>query len=191
MKSASAPSRALPTRGRGWVSGAATTEQGDDAYLVVMNPFDADAVFDVALFAAGRAPIRDSELTDVTLRPRRSVSIRLNEYAQGEDALGVSIEVATGRLAASPLVVSDGRGIGSVFASAIPADRHLLLDLVEGCRPVDAGRTVPTVAAGGGPRAAGRSARCSPPPFGPRSRRSPPAGLTDSAQEPGVRATFR
>ena len=53
------------------------------------------------MFAADRAPVRDSDLTDLTLRPRRSVAIRLNDYAQGEEALGVSIAVASGRAAAS------------------------------------------------------------------------------------------
>lgn len=113
--------------GRAWVTAAASTDEGDDAFLVVMNPFDTDAVFDVALFAADRAPVRDSELTDVTLRPRRSAAIRLNDFAQGELGLGVSVEVSSGRLAASSLVVSEGRGIGSVIASAAPGQRQLML----------------------------------------------------------------
>ena len=47
---------------------------------MVMNPFGTDAVFDVALFAAGREPVRDSELTDCPLRPGRSMAIKLNGY---------------------------------------------------------------------------------------------------------------
>lgn len=116
-----------PQAGRTWVSSAATTGEGDDAFLVVMNPFDTDAVFDVVLFAADRAPVRDSELTDVTLRPRRSSAIRLNDVAQGEEGLGLSVEVSSGRLAASTLVVSKGRGIGSVLASAAASERRQLL----------------------------------------------------------------
>ncbi|MGZ8735094.1 MAG: DUF5719 family protein, partial [Acidimicrobiia bacterium] len=126
--------------GRGWVSAAASTAEGEDAFLVVMNPFDTDAVFDVALFAADRAPVRDSELTDVTLRPRRSTAIRLNDFAQGEAGLGVSIEVSSGRLAASSLVVSEGQGIGSVIASAEPGQRQVMLT------STGAGRSVLNVA---------------------------------------------
>ena len=172
---------------RGWVSAAATTDQGDDAFLIVMNPFDVDAVFDVALFAAGRAPIRDSELTDVTLRPRRSVSIRLNDYAQGEPALGLSIGVSTGRLAASSLVVSEGRGIGSVLASAMPADRHLLPTSKAAGRSVLA-VAVPTVTSGGGPEGPLGSVltatlRSEGPP-------QPAGGLSELAQDPESAATF-
>jgi len=126
--------------GRGWVSAAASTAEGEDAFLVVMNPFDTDAVFDVALFSADRAPVRDSELTDVTLRPRRSTAIRLNDFAQGEEGLGVSIEVSSGRLAASTLVLSEGQGIGSVIASAEPGQRQVMLT------STGAGRSVLNVA---------------------------------------------
>ncbi|MGZ8629451.1 MAG: DUF5719 family protein [Actinomycetota bacterium] len=116
-----------PDASRSWYSAAATTGEGDASFLVVMNPFDAAAVFDVALFATDRAPVRDSDLTDITLRPRRSVAIRLNDFAQGEEALGVSVDVSSGRVAASTLVVSKGRGIGSVLAATAPSDRISLL----------------------------------------------------------------
>ena len=175
-----------PEARRGWVSAAATTDQGDDAFLIVMNPFDVDAVFDVALFAADRAPIRDSELTDVTLRPRRSAAIRLNDYAQGEPGLGVSIEVSTGRVAASTLVVSEGRGIGSVLASPAPAERHLLLTSKAAGRSVLA-VTVPTVAgsATAGPLGSVLTAtlRSEGPP-------QPTGGLSEVAQDPESAATF-
>jgi hypothetical protein len=172
---------------REWVSAAATTDQGDDAFLVVMNPFDVDAVFDVALFAAGRAPIRDSELTDVTLRPRRSVAIRLNDYVKGEPALGTSIEVSTGRLAASSLVVSEGRGIASVLASEMPADRHLLPTSKAAGRSALA-VAVPTVAPGGGPEGPLGSVltatlRSEGPP-------QPAGGLSEFAQDPESAAAF-
>ncbi len=116
-----------PDASRSWYSAGATTGEGDASFLVVMNPFDADAVFDVALFATDRAPVRDSDLTDVTVRPQRSVAIRLNDFAQGEEALGVAVDVSSGRVAAATLVVSKGRGIGSVLAATAPSDRISLL----------------------------------------------------------------
>ena len=66
-----------PEARRDWVSAAPTTGEGDDAFLVVMNPFDTDAVFDVALFSSVHAPVRHADLTDVTVAPRRSAAIRL------------------------------------------------------------------------------------------------------------------
>lgn len=173
-----------PDSGRSWVSGGATTGQGDDAYLVVMNPYDADAVFDVALFAADRAPVRDSKLTDVSLRPRRSAAIKLNEFAQGEDGLGVSIEVASGRVAASTLVVSDGRGIGSVLAAPAPAARHLLLTSSGAGRSTLA-VTVPTVAAAGAtPAPAGALGATFSATLRSEAAPQPAGGLADQAQEP-------
>ena len=176
-----------PQARRAWVSAAATTDQGDDAFLIVMNPFDVDAVFDVALFAADRAPIRDSELTDVTLRPRRSVAIRVNDYAQGEPGLGLSIEVSAGRLAASTLVVSEGRGIGSALASPTPADRHLLLTSKAAGRLVLA-VAVPTVAPGSDPAGPLGSVltatlRSEGPP-------QPAGGLSEVVQDPESAATY-
>jgi Family of unknown function (DUF5719) len=116
-----------PEASRSWFSAGGTTGEGETSFLVVMNPFSTDAVLDVAMFAADRAPVRDSALTDLTLRPRRSVAIRLNDHAQGEDALGVSIAVASGRAAASILVVSKDRGIASVSATPEPERRIDLL----------------------------------------------------------------
>ncbi|HEY7763090.1 MAG TPA: DUF5719 family protein [Actinomycetota bacterium] len=130
--------------GTALVTAAATTGEGDQAYLVAMNPFASDAVFDVALFTAERAPVRDSALTDFTLRPGESRAIRLNAFAQGEQGLGVAIDVSSGKLAASTLVVSDGRGIGSVLASSAPSDRRLMLTSSGSGRSVLA-VTVPTV----------------------------------------------
>jgi Family of unknown function (DUF5719) len=138
-----------PDADRDWVSAAPTTGEGEQAFLVVMNPFDADAVFDVAIFSGGgRAPVRHADLTDVTVKPRRSTAIRLNLYAQGEDALGISVEVSTGRVAASTLVVADGRGVGSVLASAGTTLRQVLLT------PSATGRSTLSVAVPSPPDAA-------------------------------------
>jgi len=136
-----------PEAGREWFSAGPSTGQGNDAFLIVMNPFDTDAVFDVALFAAERAPVRHADLTDVTVRPRRSTAIRLNLFAQGEDGLGVSIDVSSGRIAASTLVVSEDAGIGSVLAAPAPSERHLLLT-TRGAGESQLAVTVPTVGAG-------------------------------------------
>ncbi|HEY6567062.1 MAG TPA: DUF5719 family protein, partial [Actinomycetota bacterium] len=107
-----------PEPGRSWFSSGVSTGQDEEGYLVVMNPFATDAVFDVALFfAPPRNPVRDSELTDVTLGPGRSVAIKLNGFGEGEVAMGVGMGVSSGRVAAATTVVSEDRGIASVLAS--------------------------------------------------------------------------
>ena len=178
-----------PRAGRTWVSSAATTGQGDDAFLVVMNPFDTDAVFDVVLFAADRAPIRDSELTDVTLRPRRSSAIRLNAVAQGEEGLGLSVEVSSGRLAASTLVVSEGRGIGSVLASAAASERRQLLTSTGTGRSVLA-VAVPTVVSDPGTPAPGQLGTTFAATLRSESPPQPAGGLTEQSLQPETAESY-
>lgn len=178
--------------GRDWVTAAPTTGEANDAFLVVMNPFDTVAVFDAALFAADRVPVRHADLTDVTVKPRRSIAIRLNEFAQGEDGLGVSVEVSSGRVAAATLVVSEGRGIASVLASTAPAQRQVLLS------SSGAGRSMLAVAV---PTVTEATATATPQPLGQlgstfaatlRSQDPPlPAGgLVEQAQEPESAAVY-
>jgi hypothetical protein len=177
--------------GTSLVTAAATTGEGDQAYLVAMNPFASDAVFDVALFTAERAPVRDSELTDVTLGPGASRAIRLNAFAQGEEALGVMVDVSTGKLAASTLVVSEGRGIGSVLASSAPSDRQLLLTSSGSGRSALA-VTVPTVTDGSGVAGAGAAGLGAT--FAATLRSSgapqPAGGLTEQTQAPESAAQY-
>jgi hypothetical protein len=133
-----------PAAGRSWFSSGVSTVQGERAYLVVMNPFASDAVFDVALyFAPPRNPGRDSELTDVTLDPGRSIGIKLNAFGEGEAAVGIGMEVSSGRVAAATTVVSDSRGITSVLASPDTA-RTVYLPTAEGAGQSVLSLSVPT-----------------------------------------------
>jgi hypothetical protein len=115
-----------PAAGRTWFAPDGTTEQGEDAYVVVMNPFAADAVFDIVLLTPKRAPIRDSKLTDVVLHPGRSAAFRLNAFAEGEPAVGTEVDVSLGRVAVSSLGVTRDGGIRSVIGSASSAPRAYL-----------------------------------------------------------------
>jgi hypothetical protein len=146
-----------PAAGRSWYSAGISAGQDERGFLVVMNPFDVDAVFDVALFAAARNPIRDSDLTDVTLRPGRSIAIDVGAYAKGEEALGVDLEVSTGRVAAATTVVSSRSGITSVLATPSP-NTDWILPTMGGAgqsilsleSPADEGSDVQAVALAGG-----------------------------------------
>jgi hypothetical protein len=86
-----------------------TTELGEDAYLVITNPFEAQAVLDVVIYSPERAPVRDSEWTNLVVRPRRSISLRINDKVQGEAVTAAEIDVRVGRVAvASNGVTKDG-----------------------------------------------------------------------------------
>ena len=101
---------------RRWYSADNTTQQGQESNLVVMNPFGADAVFDVVLYTAGRgAPIRDSAWADLTLKPYHSLSLRLNDKAVGEEALTAEVDVSTGRVAIASVGIGAQGGVRSTL----------------------------------------------------------------------------
>jgi hypothetical protein len=107
-----------PQPARTWYLPDNTTEQGQQAYAVVMNPFGADAVFNVTLFTADRDPIRSSRWTDLSLKPHHSVALPLGSSqagALGEAALTAQIDVTSGRVAAASLGIASSGGIRSTI----------------------------------------------------------------------------
>jgi hypothetical protein len=103
-----------PQASRTWYAADNTTQQGQVADLVIMNPFGTDAVFDVVLYTAGRgAPIRDSHWSDLTVKPYHSLSLRLNEKAVGEEALTAEVDVSTGRVAVASVGINARGGVRS------------------------------------------------------------------------------
>jgi hypothetical protein len=100
-----------------WFAPDGTTEKGEDAYLLVMNPFAVDAVFDVVLLTPKRAPIRSTELTDRVLRPGKSVAFRLNAFDEGDPAVGAEVDVSLGRVAVSSMGITRDGGIRDVIGS--------------------------------------------------------------------------
>jgi hypothetical protein len=107
--------------GRGWYLTDGTTQLDEEAYVVVANPFAAPAVMDVALYTADRAPIRDSEWTDLVIPPRRSAALHLNTKVEGEPVVAVALEVSVGRVAAASLGVSDRTKVRSALGWTAPA----------------------------------------------------------------------
>jgi hypothetical protein len=106
-----------PATSSTWFTPDGTTEKGEDAYVVVMNPFAVDAVFDVVLLTPKREPIRSTELTDRVLRPGKSVALRLNAFDEGDPAVGAEVNVSLGRVAVSSLGITRDGGIRSVIGS--------------------------------------------------------------------------
>jgi hypothetical protein len=112
--------------GRSWYLAAPTTQQGRDAYLVVMNPFFRDAVLDVSLFSGG-APIRDTRFHDLVVPARRSASLKLDAAKEGAGALGVELDARVGRVAVASLGVGvKGSGVSSVLGTTQPAQHWVL-----------------------------------------------------------------
>lgn len=107
----------VATAGREWHTADATTEQGEDAYLIVTNPFASAAVFDVALFSPDRPPLRDTSWSDVELAPGTSVSMKVDTKLLGEPAVSATVDVKAGRVAVASLGVSEDGGVRSVIGA--------------------------------------------------------------------------
>ena len=99
-----------------WYAPDGSTVQGQQTtYLVVANPSAADAVFSVALFTPDRPPIRESKWTNLVLPGSRSIALRLNLFAANEAAVSAEIDVSSGRVAVSSLVLSSAGGVSSAL----------------------------------------------------------------------------
>jgi hypothetical protein len=105
-----------PAAGDRWLLPDGTTEtEGDRDYAVVMNPFAREAVFSLTLLSERREPVLQGELTDVALKPFRSVAFELNDVVLGERTVATLVEVSVGRVAAATLGVSGTGGIRSAL----------------------------------------------------------------------------
>jgi uncharacterized protein DUF5719 len=116
-----------PAGGRLWFLPDGNTDEHEKTYLVVANPYDADAVVDVTLYAAQRAPVRDSDLTDLVVHRRRSIAISLARFEPGEHVLGMEVTATAGRVATATLGVSSDGAMRSVIGSPSLTGSALLL----------------------------------------------------------------
>lgn len=141
-----------PAAGGRWFLPDGTTDvEKDHDYVVVMNPFAREAVFSITLFSERKDPVRHGSLTDVALRPFRSVAFDLGDVVLGEPTVSALVEVSVGRVAAATLGVSDTGGIRSALGYLGTPPGGLTFP-----GGADAGRTELVVmsagAADGGPR---------------------------------------
>ena len=100
-----------------WFLPDTSTRQVDDAFVVIANPFDAQAVLDVVVRSPERAPVRHSDWTDLVVKPRRSIAIRIDQKVEGEDVTAVELDVSTGRIAAATLVITDDTRVRSAVGT--------------------------------------------------------------------------
>ena len=107
-----------------WMLPETSTRRGEDARLLVQNPFAAEAVIDVTLIAAERQ-LRPGRLQGLVLNPGESRAISLHNFALGLDALGVTVEVPLGRVAVAGVTVSRGGVRASLGVPAFGPARFL------------------------------------------------------------------
>jgi hypothetical protein len=125
-----------PEPARRWYLPDGTTGLGEDAYVIVANPFDVRAVLDAVLYTADRAPIRDSDWTDLTISPHRSVALHLNSKVEGEEAVAVELDVSVGRVAAASLGITDRTRLRSALGT-IGLAGSVLLPIMKGSDRAD------------------------------------------------------
>jgi hypothetical protein len=105
------------TDSRTWYTANGSTPKGAGADVIIMNPYGANAIFDVVLFAADRAPVRQS---DVQLKPHRSMIVSIQDVFPLEPAVGSEIDVHAGRVGVASVDTSAQNGVGSVLGSTSP-----------------------------------------------------------------------
>jgi Family of unknown function (DUF5719) len=127
-----AAERCAPSGSPQWILPDEPTTTGQSAYVVVMNPFDHDASFDLT-FATEQRRIELSELSPVVLKPHTSMAVHVNQYAlagQDEHTVTATVTEVIGRVVAGGIVMGpDGiRGDvgvpGGTGQTALPAARY-------------------------------------------------------------------
>jgi hypothetical protein len=108
-----------PRAGKRWFVAEGTSERGQQAWLVVLNPFFVDATFDVMLTA--KEPIaQPGPLHGILLPARQAVALDLNKFALGKKTLAAMVEVSSGKVAVSGVGLGEN-GIRSTQAAPAPA----------------------------------------------------------------------
>jgi hypothetical protein len=107
-----------------WHVPEASTLRGEESYLVVHNPFSAESVVDVAIFA-GQQLIRPGRLQGVVLAPGEVKALPVHAFALGEPAVAATVSAPLGRVVVAGVGVSRG-GIRSVLAAHEPGLRWIL-----------------------------------------------------------------
>lgn len=108
-----------PNGSRQWFVPGGTTVRGQQARVVIMNPFATEATVDVSL-AVSEGVVHPGALRGLVLPPRRSVSVKLNRFALGEEAVTASVRATLGRVVAGAIGIST-QGVRSAIGLPAPA----------------------------------------------------------------------
>jgi hypothetical protein len=128
------------TDSRTWYTANGSTPKGAGANVIIMNPYGANAIFDVVLFAADRAAVRQSD--DVVLKPHRSMVVSIQDVFPLEAAVGSEIDVHAGRVGVASVDTSAQNGVGAVLGSDSPVS-SLTVPLLAGSGQRSVSVTVP------------------------------------------------
>jgi hypothetical protein len=115
--------------GSSWYVVDGATPQRTHSFLIVTDPFTADAVINVTLFLPDAPPVRSAAWTDLPVDAGTSVALDLgakSSGALGQPIVGAEVIATRGRIAVSSLAVRDGGGVRSVLAAPAPAPRWIL-----------------------------------------------------------------
>jgi len=93
-----------------------STVQGQEMYVVVMNPFASEASFRLELFAEARS--RDAGEYSVPAGSSRAVYV--NDLLLGDQTIAGRVTATIGRVAASTLDIADAGGVRSSIAVQTP-----------------------------------------------------------------------
>jgi hypothetical protein len=110
--------------GRRWHVAEGTSERGQQAMLVILNPYAVDAIFDVVLTASDRV-VHAGALQGVVLPAREATALNLNRFALGEPTLAASVLVSSGKVAAAGFGLGE-TGFRSVRATSAAASTWFL-----------------------------------------------------------------
>jgi hypothetical protein len=122
-----AAERCVAGLGHGWLLPDATTATDSHTALVVVNPFDTLAEFNVVI-RTNKRKIAPGDLSPVVLQPRRSTSIDVEKWAlegQGEDTITAQVVPKVGRVVAGSLVTSP-QGVRAEAGIAAQSTRWLI-----------------------------------------------------------------
>ena len=115
-----------PAAATTWYTTDADTSKGHEAYLVLMNPFAGDAVYNVTLYQPGRPPARPEAWTGAVLAAGRSVALELDKQVLGRDPVAAEVDISKGKVAVASLGVTSPVGVRSVLgASALSSTWYL------------------------------------------------------------------
>jgi hypothetical protein len=102
--------------GSTWSVVDGVTNRQTRSYVVITNPFLSDAVVNVVLYLPDKPPVRDTDWTDLRIRPGSSVALDLRR-ALGEQIVGATVTATRGRVAVASLAVGTNGGVRSVLGA--------------------------------------------------------------------------
>lgn len=111
--------------GSRWFVPDGTTVRGQEAALVVVNPFAQEAVVDVGLFTESDV-IRHGNLSGVVVPPGRVEAFDLNRFALGEETLLAEVRASLGKVAVAGIGIGTEGGLRATLGVPASASTWIL-----------------------------------------------------------------